>query len=98
MGGDSARSIKAQVFDATGAKVGSEFLVNTTTAGFQDAPAIAGLDGGGFVIAWVDGSDLASVCPEIKAQCSTAPAPRSAVSSSSTPTRQAVNPGPPSRT
>ena len=49
--------VKAQVFDPTGAKVGSEFLVNTTTAGYQDVPTITGLSNGGFVIAWLDGSD-----------------------------------------
>ena len=51
------RSIKAQLFDATGAKVASEFLVNTTTAGSQNVPIISALNDGGFVIAWSDQSD-----------------------------------------
>lgn len=48
--------VKAQVFDAAGAKVGTEFLVNTTTYGDQRNEAIAPLDNGGFVIAWNDSS------------------------------------------
>jgi rRNA processing protein Gar1 len=56
-GDANPRSIKAQVFDATGTKVGSEFLVNTTTAGSQDIPIISALSDGGFVIAWSDQSD-----------------------------------------
>ena len=45
--------IYAQQYDAAGAPVGSEFLVNTAvTAGNQEQPAIAGLPGGGYVIAW----------------------------------------------
>ena len=60
--GDSdPRSIKAQVFDATGTKVGGEFLVNTRTTGSQNIPVIAGLSNDGFVIAWNDfRSDLGS--------------------------------------
>jgi hypothetical protein len=53
-GGD----IKAQVFDATGAKIGGEFLVNTTTVGQQFDPQITSLSNGGFVIAWSDASGL----------------------------------------
>ena len=35
-------------------KVGNEILVNTTTAGPQDDPAITALAGGRFVVAWTD--------------------------------------------
>jgi Ca2+-binding RTX toxin-like protein len=57
LGGDpTAPAVKAQVFSATGAKVGGEFLVNTTTAGSQDQPAIASLSTGGFVVVWRDTS------------------------------------------
>ena len=45
---DLGSSTRAQVFDATGTKVGSEFLV----AGVGGSVDIAGLDGGGFVIVW----------------------------------------------
>jgi hypothetical protein len=34
--------------------IGSEILVNTTTAGPQGAPAITGLANGGFVVTWTD--------------------------------------------
>ena len=37
-------------------KLGSEFLVNTQTAGSQQRPSIAHLASGGFVITWQDGS------------------------------------------
>ncbi len=51
---DSADAVKAQLFDATGAKVGGEFLVNSTTRFLQFAPDVVGLLNGGFVIAWID--------------------------------------------
>ncbi|MFM9936477.1 MAG: calcium-binding protein, partial [Novosphingobium sp.] len=37
-------------------KVGSEFVVNSQRAGFQDVPSITGLAGGGFVATWMDTS------------------------------------------
>ncbi|HTT38056.1 MAG TPA: cadherin-like domain-containing protein, partial [Burkholderiales bacterium] len=49
----SGDGIYAQRYDATGAKVGSEFKVNTTTANAQQAPVIA-MSTNGFVIAWND--------------------------------------------
>lgn len=56
-GGDtSAQAVKAQRFDAAGAKLGSEILVNTTTTGAQDLPTVAALTGGGFVVGWTDAS------------------------------------------
>ena len=56
-GGDgSGIAVKAQVFDAAGAKVGSEFLVNTATTNDQAAPAIVGLSSGGFIVTWTDSS------------------------------------------
>ncbi|NJL09007.1 MAG: hypothetical protein HC900_12785, partial [Methylacidiphilales bacterium] len=56
LGDSSGSSIKAQVYDASGAKVGSEFLVNTETAGWQEYPSITGLTNGGFVVTWQDSS------------------------------------------
>ena len=56
-GGDASNTgIKAQLFNALGAKVGSEFLVNTETLGAQADPAITSLASGGFVVSWADGS------------------------------------------
>ncbi|MEO8114927.1 MAG: calcium-binding protein, partial [Phenylobacterium sp.] len=52
---DSA-AVKAQVFGAGGAPVGSEILVNTATAGWQGSGQITALAGGGFVVTWTDES------------------------------------------
>jgi hypothetical protein len=49
-------AVKAQRFDAAGAKVGSEFLVNTVVFGSQNNIDIAGLSNGGFVVTWQTGS------------------------------------------
>ena len=49
-------SIKAQIYDAAGSRVGSEFIVNSEIAGDQSAPTITGLTGGGFVVSWQDAS------------------------------------------
>ena len=70
-GGDgSVSAVKAQIFDASGGKIGGEFLVNTITSSIQDAPSITALTNGGFVITWEDfsgeGDDLSSGA--IKAQ------------------------------
>jgi hypothetical protein len=44
----------ARRYDASGAALGEEFLVNQTTDGFQYGPALAALAEGGFVAAWVN--------------------------------------------
>ncbi|MEY4980123.1 MAG: hypothetical protein RLZZ352_2393, partial [Pseudomonadota bacterium] len=49
---DSGYGIYAQRFDANGAKVGTETLVNTTTDGDQHAPAVTALGNGGYVVTW----------------------------------------------
>jgi hypothetical protein len=48
--GDNDVSIKAQVFSAAGAKIGTEFLVNTQTEGFHFISRITGLANGDFVV------------------------------------------------
>jgi Ca2+-binding RTX toxin-like protein len=54
-GGDTVlRAIRAQLFDDAGARIGGEFLVNTTTAGAQFGASVAALAGGGFVVSWTD--------------------------------------------
>ncbi len=54
-GGDaSSYGIKAQIFDAAGAKVGTEFLVNTATFNSQGQPTITSLSSGGFAVSWTD--------------------------------------------
>ena len=56
LGDTSVSSVKGQIFDASGAKVGGEFLANTQTLGEQKYPAIGGLAGGGLVVVWRDAS------------------------------------------
>jgi len=61
----SSSAIKAQLFDASGAKIGAEFLVNAQTVNGQQAPTVAALPTGGFLIVWEtldsaqDGSGMA---------------------------------------
>ena len=40
---DSDFAVKAQLFDTSGAPVGSEFIVNTTTSGLQFGHSVAAL-------------------------------------------------------
>jgi len=47
-----AEGIFAQRYNASGAKVGSEFQVNTTFSGQQYSPAVAVAPDGSFLIAW----------------------------------------------
>jgi hypothetical protein len=58
----SQRGIRGQRYNATGAKAGAEFLVNTTTANDQSQPTVTGFATGGFVVGWAsngqDGSGL----------------------------------------
>ncbi|MFM7274678.1 MAG: hypothetical protein ACKO4A_12605, partial [Gammaproteobacteria bacterium] len=48
----SGDGVYARRYDAAGAAVGDEFLVNTVTASDQTEPAIAALPDGGWVICW----------------------------------------------
>ncbi len=54
----SGSAIKAQLYDAAGATVGGEFLVNSQAALGQSRPSITSLSDGGFVITW-DTADTA---------------------------------------
>lgn len=58
--GDGDAATVAQIFDANGAKVGGEILVNTTVTNSQLYPAIAATSDGGFAITWTDFSQLGS--------------------------------------
>jgi hypothetical protein len=62
-GDGSSFAVKAQVFAANGARVGSELLVNIATGGFQLSPQITALSSGGFVVAWEDNSQGAGGAP-----------------------------------
>ena len=56
-GGDtSLGTVRAQVFDADGGKVGGEFVVPTTTTGTQNVPTITTLADGRFIVGWEDAS------------------------------------------
>jgi hypothetical protein len=48
----SSDGVYGQRFDSNGNKVGSEFQVNTWTTNIQEAPHIALLPNGGFVVVW----------------------------------------------
>jgi hypothetical protein len=54
VGDIGGEAIKAQVFTASGTKVGGEFLVNTVTANDQRDPAITALGLNNFVVGWTD--------------------------------------------
>ena len=54
LGDTDGTSIKAQIYGAGGVKVGGEFLVNSSTAGNQGSPTVAGVADGGFVVTWAD--------------------------------------------
>lgn len=55
-GDDNGKGLAGRRFDSTGAAVGSEFQVNTWTAGNQDSASIAGLPDGGFIVVWESAS------------------------------------------
>lgn len=56
-GDANGRGVKSQIFDASGARVGAEILVNTTTYADQLHPQTVALKNGGFVVVWDDWSD-----------------------------------------
>jgi len=59
--GGTLTEVKARVFDAAGAPVGSEFLVNTTTAGAQASSALTATASGGFMVIWLSGTSTATM-------------------------------------
>ena len=50
----SSSSIKAQVYDANGVKMGGEYLVNSQPGSNQLYPTASALANGGFVVTWQD--------------------------------------------
>lgn len=57
-GGPVGWDVLARIYDRSGAPLGPELLVNTTTAGCQQAPAVAADSAGNFVVVWQsDGQD-----------------------------------------
>ena len=61
----ASAGVYAQIFNAAGAKVGGEFLVNQTTAGGQYQSAVTGLAGGGFVVSWYSDSSDAGTSNDV---------------------------------
>ena len=57
---DSFTAVRMQVFNAAGAKVGTEILVNSDTDFEQENPVITVLKDGRFVVAWQDNSQTGS--------------------------------------
>jgi hypothetical protein len=51
-GDGSGVGIIGQIYDASGAAVGGEFVVNTETASSQYQPKVTALSDGGFLVAW----------------------------------------------
>jgi len=51
-----ADTIKGQLFNSTGAKIGGEFVVNAEMSGYQRFPVVTALAKGGFVVTWEDAS------------------------------------------
>src|SRR5262245_53310220 len=51
---DTSIGVKAQIFNADGTPVGTEFLVNTTTLRTQENAEVVGLSDGRFVVVWQD--------------------------------------------
>ncbi len=56
LGDASGSAIHGQLFDAAGAKVASEFLVNTATTNDQSGSSVTALVDGGFLVTWTDSS------------------------------------------
>ncbi len=54
--GGTLNEVKGRLFDSSGAALGSEFLVNTTTVGNQTGSSLAALQTGGFLATWLSGS------------------------------------------
>lgn len=48
----SGTAIKARVYDASGAALGNEFLVESQTVGDQTKPSVTALTSGNFVVTW----------------------------------------------
>jgi len=47
-------AIEGQRFDANGVRVGTEFRINTSTAGYRGSPSVALYSNGSFVVVWTE--------------------------------------------
>jgi Ca2+-binding RTX toxin-like protein len=55
---DEGGDVFAQILSATGARVGGQIRVNTTTAGTQVLGNVAAMPDGSFAVVWQDGDDI----------------------------------------
>ncbi|PWC43106.1 hypothetical protein [Azospirillum sp. TSO22-1] len=55
-GDASGQAVRGRLYATDGTPLGSDFLVNTTTTSNQNAPSVAALHDGSFVVAWTDES------------------------------------------
>jgi hypothetical protein len=62
------QGVFAQLFSATGAKLGTEFQVNQWTARNQRSPAVSALANGNFVVTWVSEMERAFTSVDIYAR------------------------------
>jgi len=58
---NSLLDVYGQIYSQTGAKVGTNFLINQFTTYNQRTPAVAPLKNGGFVVAWVSESQRSTL-------------------------------------
>ena len=65
---NSDYSVKAQVLDANGNRIGGEFLINTSTTGGQQMPSIAALPNGSFIVTFTDDGVADGQNDAVKAQ------------------------------
>jgi Ca2+-binding RTX toxin-like protein len=68
LGDNSGTAVKGQVFSSSGAKLGSELLINTHTSWNQDTASVLGLANGTFVVTWQDSTGVDNSLDAIKAQ------------------------------
>ncbi|MGF6311190.1 Ca2+-binding RTX toxin-like protein [Bradyrhizobium sp. i1.8.4] len=59
VGGDGSGSgISAQLFDSAGNRIGTQFAVNTLTAGSQTNPSATTLANGNILVSWISGANV----------------------------------------
>jgi Ca2+-binding RTX toxin-like protein len=54
----SSAAIRARLFTSAGVPLAQDFVVNTTTESYQQAPQVTALTGGRFVVTWTDASQV----------------------------------------
>jgi hypothetical protein len=65
---DDSSGVFGQRFASSGAPLGPEFRVNTTTADFQITPSVAADSAGNFVVAWTNNAGYGGAPPDVFGQ------------------------------